>query len=63
MNVYVEGWRRAFDGFKEFITFRILLERNGNEIKRIEKRYSEFLEFHNKVTFKLGLSVLIVFCR
>lgn len=57
-EVSVEGWRRAFDGVKEFISFRINLKpvdqegESGGKIIRVEKRYSELYKFHKEVNIK-----------
>ena len=49
-EVWIESWRRCFDGRKEFVNFRIILRmKNTGDEMVIEKRYSELLEFHEKV--------------
>ena len=49
-EVWIESWRRCFDGGKEFVNFRIIFKlENGTEQIQIEKRYSELSEFHQKV--------------
>lgn len=51
MEVCVDGWRRAFDGIKEFVSYRInaKIKEEHEAVRVVEKRYSQLLEFHNQV--------------